>query len=137
MIAQAGIRALARRVPPALLCVLPQTAEVHVCFGFPPLPQIYALGNTCEIDAYGETWCWGENRYGQIGDGSLDKRLVPTPVMGGGFDEISAYYRGDRWPHVQQDRGRVRPRLRPHGGAGPSACRPLTPPPARSALRAS
>ncbi len=61
----------------------PQNAEVHVCFGYPPLPQIYALGNTCEIDAYGETWCWGENRYGQIGDGSFDAQTKPAKVAGG------------------------------------------------------
>ena len=61
----------------------PQTAEVHVCYGYPPLPQIYALGNTCEIDAHGETWCWGENGFGQIGDGSFDARPNPAKVAGG------------------------------------------------------
>ena len=62
----------------------PQTAEVHVCFGFPPLPQIYSGGNdTCEIDAYGEAWCWGENRFGQLGDGSFEERTKPVKVAGG------------------------------------------------------
>ena len=62
----------------------PETAEVHVCFGYPPLPQIYGgAGHTCEIDAYGETWCWGENRFGQLGDGSFEARTKPVKVAGG------------------------------------------------------
>ena len=57
---------------------------MHVCFGFPPLPQIYGGGgHTCEIDAYGETWCCGENRFGQLGDGSFEARTKPVKVAGG------------------------------------------------------
>ena len=34
----------------------------------------------CGIRADGALACWGDNQDGQIGDGSFDRRLVPTPV---------------------------------------------------------
>ncbi|MEZ5077442.1 MAG: hypothetical protein R2725_08370 [Solirubrobacterales bacterium] len=58
--------------------------EVRPCAGFPPLPQIYGGGNhSCEIDVFGEAWCWGSNKYGQLGDGSFEDRLKPVRVTGG------------------------------------------------------
>lgn len=37
---------------------------------------------TCARRATGEVVCWGENQYGQIGDGTTTRRPSPTPVMG-------------------------------------------------------
>lgn len=31
----------------------------------------------------GQPYCWGENHYGALGDGSTDDQLVPSPVVGG------------------------------------------------------
>ncbi len=37
---------------------------------------------TCALTDEGRAQCWGANQNGQIGDGSLTDRLVPTPVQG-------------------------------------------------------
>ena len=36
---------------------------------------------TCAIDLDGVAVCWGSNRAGWLGDGTLDRRLEPTPVL--------------------------------------------------------
>ena len=51
--------------------------------------------HTCALAAAdGTAWCWGHNWAGQIGDGTTEDRLVPTPVEGLGRDlrTISAGY---------------------------------------------
>ena len=40
-------------------------------------------GHTCGVSAEGTGYCWGDNRFGQLGDGSTTSRAVPTPVPGG------------------------------------------------------
>ncbi len=42
---------------------------------------------TCGITSAGELKCWGANEAGQIGDGSLTGRLVPTSV-GSGYESV-------------------------------------------------
>jgi len=37
-------------------------------------------GTACGLHADGTLWCWGANRWGQIGDGTLENRTAPTPV---------------------------------------------------------
>lgn len=37
-------------------------------------------GHTCGVDADAGLWCWGRNDSGQIGDGTREDRLSPTPV---------------------------------------------------------
>lgn len=46
--------------------------------------QAIATGNhhTCAIDVAGAVWCWGENRNGVLGDGSLVSASAPTRVVG-------------------------------------------------------
>jgi alpha-tubulin suppressor-like RCC1 family protein len=47
--------------------------------------------HTCALTVDGIAYCWGENRTGALGDGTLIGRLVPTPVAGGHrFTSISA-----------------------------------------------
>ena len=36
------------------------------------------LLHTCAIYSYGGDMCWGDNQYGEIGDGSTTNRLIPT-----------------------------------------------------------
>lgn len=37
---------------------------------------------TCALRASGEVLCWGDNTYGQLGDGTLEGHLTPRPVVG-------------------------------------------------------
>ena len=44
-----------------------------------------AAGNryhTCGVTTSGEGYCWGRNRYGQVGDGATSNRLIPTLISG-------------------------------------------------------
>ncbi len=47
-----------------------------------PTPIAAGDSHTCEIRGT-TTYCWGDNRIGQLGDGSTTPRLIPTPVAGG------------------------------------------------------
>jgi len=60
---------------------------------FEPAPVQGALGlttidamtgggfHTCAV-ADGRPYCWGDNSYGQLGDGTLADRFLPAPIMG-------------------------------------------------------
>jgi alpha-tubulin suppressor-like RCC1 family protein len=37
-------------------------------------------GHTCAIRDGGSLWCWGQNSEGQLGDGTLTRRLLPVPI---------------------------------------------------------
>ncbi len=45
--------------------------------------------DTCLTRSDGTARCWGRNNYGQIGDGTLLGRDVPTKVLGTGWANIS------------------------------------------------
>lgn len=47
----------------------------------------FADGHACAIKSDGTLWCWGYNRYGQLGIGSTAKQTTPAQVTG-------------RWTHV-------------------------------------
>jgi alpha-tubulin suppressor-like RCC1 family protein len=45
--------------------------------------KVSAEGNqTCALTAGGGVQCWGDNRYGQLGDGTVQKRYEPAQVAG-------------------------------------------------------
>jgi alpha-tubulin suppressor-like RCC1 family protein len=49
---------------------------------FPSPPLAASVEQTCAITTDGKPYCWGWNGWGQLGDGTLEDRLVPTPVAG-------------------------------------------------------
>jgi alpha-tubulin suppressor-like RCC1 family protein len=49
--------------------------------------------HTCALDTPGKAWCWGDDQYGQVGDGDADQsdKYAPVPVAGNHtFATISA-----------------------------------------------
>jgi hypothetical protein len=38
--------------------------------------------HTCAVAGTGQVWCWGENTYGELGDGTTTSRSTPAPVPG-------------------------------------------------------
>lgn len=46
-----------------------------------PIAQLSSGGNhTCALTKTGTVFCWGSNRYGQLGDGSQERRTSPVQV---------------------------------------------------------
>jgi alpha-tubulin suppressor-like RCC1 family protein len=39
--------------------------------------------HTCALDNANAAFCWGDNRFGQVGDGTMTQRNLPTAALGG------------------------------------------------------
>ena len=50
--------------------------------------------HTCGLTASGEVWCWGSNLRGQLGDGTLSDRAVPTPISSSSTSPAPTLARG-------------------------------------------
>ena len=51
--------------------------------GLSGVTSVDMLGrHTCAIVGGGEVWCWGQNTYGELGDGTTASRSTPAPVVG-------------------------------------------------------
>lgn len=44
--------------------------------------------HACGLTGGGQVWCWGKNRYGQLGDNSTSDRTVPVTAGGSGFTKL-------------------------------------------------
>lgn len=68
-----------------------KTVPVPVAGGL-TFSTISAGGNhTCAVSTNGNTYCWGVNQFGELGDGTNTNRPSPTLVSGGlGFESVSA-----------------------------------------------
>ncbi len=51
-------------------------------------------GHSCGVTTLKKAYCWGDNEYGSLGDGTTTDRHVPTAVKGGLFwDAVVAGWR--------------------------------------------
>ena len=80
------------------LTVLLSSCQIHlpaIPSSGAPLKRILAAGgnHTCAIEN-GELKCWGENKAGQLGDGTFEDRIVPTKavVFSGSAVSVAAGY---------------------------------------------
>ncbi len=49
--------------------------------GLPPIELVAAAEtHMCAVDFDGRVWCWGDNSFGQVGDGTVVDRITPTLV---------------------------------------------------------
>jgi alpha-tubulin suppressor-like RCC1 family protein len=56
-----------------------------------PMALVAGAAHTCVLLGDGAVHCWGQNRHGQLGNGSTGDSPRPTPVVGGiVFERISA-----------------------------------------------
>jgi len=64
--------------------------------GLGAVTQVYAGGaHTCAQRVDGSLWCWGSNRFGQLGTGDTDARLTPVAIAPEDLGtSISAVYAG-------------------------------------------
>jgi len=84
-----------------------QTAFMHVAAGD---------DFTCALDASGDTWCWGGNDFGQLGDGTQTSRSAPvravhelpfSAITAGDFHACALDVSGNAWCWGKNDHGQL------------------------------
>jgi len=50
--------------------------------GIEPVTIVHGYNHRCARDENSDLWCWGNNDFGQLGDGTQTTRLLPTKVSG-------------------------------------------------------
>jgi alpha-tubulin suppressor-like RCC1 family protein len=45
--------------------------------------------HTCAVKTDGSLWCWGNNSYGQLGDGTYTDRNTPVQIMSSGVSSVA------------------------------------------------
>lgn len=63
-------------------------------------------GFACVVNQGGQVYCWGNNRYGQLGSGSQSNRDVPVPVAG--IHQASDVWVGSRNGCVRDNIGQMK-----------------------------
>lgn len=58
------------------------TPSVVVGLNTPLLALATGDSHTCVVTLAGAVFCWGDNTFGQLGDGTTVNRAAPTPVVG-------------------------------------------------------
>jgi len=67
--------------------VVPRNVGAGISFSHISAGDTFA----CALDLSGRAYCWGDNTFGQLGDGTTTARATPTPIAGGySFTSISA-----------------------------------------------
>ncbi len=57
-------------------------ASPEVLPGLPLVKQVSSRAPTCAVTLDEQVWCWGDNRQGELGDGTTTSRIEPAPVPG-------------------------------------------------------
>ena len=73
---QLGSGTKAPRLQPARLAAISDAVAVTVSWGSPDVGA-----HACAMHEDGSVSCWGGNGLGQVGDGTYETRLTPTPVV--------------------------------------------------------
>lgn len=64
-------------------------------FGDVAVGGFSGYGFSCGLTTGGAAYCWGDNRFGELGDSSTTSRYIPRPVAGGlAFSQLSSGYEG-------------------------------------------
>ena len=61
---------------------LPQEASAAYVSSYSPPSQVVTQNHSCAVLVDGSAWCWGPNRFGQLGDGTNTERRTPVAVTG-------------------------------------------------------
>ena len=70
----------------------------------PAARAVEAGGNSsCAIDQDGGLWCWGDNQFGRLGDGTTENRWRPTRVVGLDRSVVSVSVASDHGCAVLED----------------------------------
>jgi alpha-tubulin suppressor-like RCC1 family protein len=65
-----------------------QTDEGNVC-GVAGAKVSAGEVHTCAIKQDGSLWCWGDNYYGQLGDGTWASKNTPVQIMSSGVSSVA------------------------------------------------